>query len=157
MKHTRIDRTTFFLRRCYTTHMALESSRLAELKYAISAVWDIRKKLRLSIAQNLNEISPRSKSVLPCEARLPQLEVWDNLKQEQKAYSKGGLLFRENWAKAQRIIIWRSSIENQKCTESADQPGHTAVLVVKTFLIGEPYIIDVQSHPREPNRAFGRM
>ena len=75
--------------------MALESSQLAELKYAISAVWDVRKKtFDKSI---LNEIFPRSKSVLPCEARLPQLEVQDNLqKGEPKAYSKGGLLFREN-------------------------------------------------------------
>ena len=40
--------TTIFLRRSYTTRMALESSRLAELKYAISAALDVQK-LRLSI------------------------------------------------------------------------------------------------------------
>ena len=75
--------------------MALESSRLAELKYAISAAWDVRKKLWLD-STNLNEKFPRSKSVLRCAAGLPQLEVRDNLQKEgPKAYLKGGLLFRE--------------------------------------------------------------
>ena len=45
VKQSRIVGTTIFLRRSYTTHMALESSRLAELKHAISAAWDVRKKL----------------------------------------------------------------------------------------------------------------
>ena len=48
VKQSRIVGTTIFLRRSYTTPMALESSQLAELKYAISAAWDV-KKLRLSI------------------------------------------------------------------------------------------------------------
>ena len=52
VKHSRLAGTTIFLQRSYTTRMALESSRLAELKHAISAVWDVRKKnLRLSIGQ----------------------------------------------------------------------------------------------------------
>ena len=49
VKQSRMVGTTIFLRRSYTTPMALESSRLAELKYAISAAWDVKKKLRLSI------------------------------------------------------------------------------------------------------------
>ena len=48
VKQSRIVGTTIFLRRSYTNPMVLESSRLAELKYAISAAWDV-KKLRLSI------------------------------------------------------------------------------------------------------------
>ena len=40
--------TTIFLQRSYKTRMALESSRLAELKHAISAAWDVRKKLTAS-------------------------------------------------------------------------------------------------------------
>ena len=44
MKHSCIAGTTIFPQRSYTTHMALESSRLAELKYAFSAAWDVRRK-----------------------------------------------------------------------------------------------------------------
>ena len=44
VKHSRLAGTTIFLQRSYTTRMALESSRLAELKHAISAAWDVRKK-----------------------------------------------------------------------------------------------------------------
>ena len=91
-----IDRTRFFLRRSYITCIALESSRLAELKYAISAAWGVREKLTAFGRLDLNEIFPSSKSVLLCKARLPQLEVQDNLqKGEPKACSKGGLFFRE--------------------------------------------------------------
>ena len=78
--------------------MAKESFGLAELIYAISAAWDVRKlKHTAKDRANLNEYFPRSKSVLPCAAGLPQLEVQDNLQKEgPKAYLKGGLLFREN-------------------------------------------------------------
>ena len=41
-KQSRIFGTTIFLRRSYMTPVALESSRLAELKYAISAAWDVK-------------------------------------------------------------------------------------------------------------------
>ena len=44
MKHSCIAGTTIFPQRSYTTRMALESSRLAELKYAFSAAWDVRRK-----------------------------------------------------------------------------------------------------------------
>ena len=36
----------------------------------------------------------------PCEEELLQLEVWDNLQKERKAYSKWGLIFTANWEKA---------------------------------------------------------
>ena len=64
VKQSRIVGTTLFLRRSYTTPMALESSQLAELKYAISAAWDLKKITAFDRAQ-LNETFPRSKSVLP--------------------------------------------------------------------------------------------
>ena len=88
--------THSFLYRSSTIRTALESCRLAELKHAISAAWDVRKKKLTAFERaNLNEKFSCSKSVLPCEARLPQLEVQDNLqKGERKAYLKGGLLFR---------------------------------------------------------------
>ena len=65
VKQSRIVGKTIFLRRSYTTPMALESSRLAELKYAISAAWDVKKKLTAFDRAHLNETFPRSKSVLP--------------------------------------------------------------------------------------------
>ena len=65
-----------------------------------------KKKLTAFDKANLNEIFPPSKSVLPCEVRLPQLEVRENLKKgEPKAYSKVGHFFKENRVKAERIII----------------------------------------------------
>ena len=64
VKQSRIVGTTIFLRRSYTTPMALENSRLAELKYAISAAWDVKKITAFDRA-HLNETFPRSKSVLP--------------------------------------------------------------------------------------------
>ena len=67
-----------------------------------------KRKLTAFDRANLNENFPLSKSVheLPCAADLPQLEVRDNLqKGESKAFSKGRLIFRENRAKTQRIII----------------------------------------------------
>ena len=77
------------------TRMVLERSRLAMLKYATSAAWDVRKKLTAFDRANLNEI------FLAWRAGLPQLEVQDNpQKGEPKAYSKGRLLFRENWTTA---------------------------------------------------------
>ena len=45
VKHSRLAETTIFLQHSYTTHTALESSRLAELKHAIWAAWDVRKKI----------------------------------------------------------------------------------------------------------------
>ena len=39
------SRNDNFLQRSYTTRMPLESSQLAELKDAISAAWDVKKKL----------------------------------------------------------------------------------------------------------------
>ena len=60
----RIVGMTIFLQRSYTTPMALESSRLAELKYAISAAWDVKKSMAFDRA-HLNKTFPRSKSVLP--------------------------------------------------------------------------------------------
>ena len=41
-----------------------------------------------------------------CEEQLLQLEVQDNLQKEQKAYSKGGLIFRENWEKTCSQKSW---------------------------------------------------
>ena len=106
MKHARIDGMRIFLRHISMIRTALESYQLAELKYAISAVRGIRKKLTAFERANLNENFSHSKSVFPCKARLPQHEVRDNLQEgEQESHSKGGLLFRENRAKAQRIII----------------------------------------------------
>ena len=64
VKQSRIVGTTIFLQRSYTTPMALESSRLAELKYAISAAWNVKKITAFDRA-HLNETFPRSKSVLP--------------------------------------------------------------------------------------------
>ena len=64
VKQLHIVGTTIFLRRSYSTPMALESPRLAELKYAISAAWDVRKITAFERA-HLNETFPRSKSVLP--------------------------------------------------------------------------------------------
>ena len=63
VKQSRIVGTTIFLRRSYTTPMALESSGLAEQKYAISAPWDVKKITAFDMA-HLNETFPRSKSVL---------------------------------------------------------------------------------------------
>ena len=44
VKHSRKAGTTIFPQRSYTNRMAMESSRLAELKYAFSAAWDVRRK-----------------------------------------------------------------------------------------------------------------
>ena len=64
MKHARIDGMTIFLRCSSMTCMALESYQLAKLKYAISAVRDVRKKqLRTFQRENLNEDCPCSESV----------------------------------------------------------------------------------------------
>ena len=43
VKQSRRVGTTILLLRSYTTPTALESSRLAELKYAISATWDVKR------------------------------------------------------------------------------------------------------------------
>ena len=64
VKQSRTVGTTIFLRRSYTTPMALESSRLAELKYAISEAWYVKKITAVNRA-HLNETFPRLKSVLP--------------------------------------------------------------------------------------------
>ena len=45
VKHSRIVGTAIFLRRSYTASVPLERLRLAELKDAISAAWDVRKKI----------------------------------------------------------------------------------------------------------------
>ena len=61
-----------------------------------SSVESKKKLTSFDRANLLNNMFPRSKSVLPCEVRLPQLEVRENLKKgEPKAYSKGGRLLRK--------------------------------------------------------------
>ena len=61
-KHGRTDGPTLFLRRCSTTLTPLESAQLVELKYAISAGWDVRKNTAFDRA-NLDENVPRSPKV----------------------------------------------------------------------------------------------
>ena len=55
VKQSHIVGMKIFLRCSYTTLMALESSQLAELKYAILAAWDI-KKLPLSIGHTWTKL-----------------------------------------------------------------------------------------------------
>ena len=97
VKHAHIDGTTIFHRHSFTICAALESCQLAVLKYSISATRNV-KKLQLSKGQIW------TKKVLPKEriaVRSTSTKVWDNFqKRERKAYSKGGLLFTENWTTA---------------------------------------------------------
>ena len=126
VKHVCIDWTTKFLWRSSTIRTALESYRLAELNYAISAVWDVRK-----IPFSKGQIRKKNFSLRTCCGVNHVYHSWKcrltSRKESERPAQKLGFSWKETeqWPTKGKAAL---AGESQSCQRTLASRANTAVV-----------------------------